>query len=83
VVDSEVLRWGAALATILAASLVAWRGPPLLTAAGFAVFTCASILWIAASLVDGEPALLLQNAVLLGINLFGLWRWARKIAGAV
>ncbi|WP_372892935.1 hypothetical protein [Rhodosalinus sp.] len=75
--DTELLRWAAALATMLAAGLVAWRGPPRQTAWGFVLFCFAALSWIAAALIDDAPALALQNVVLLGINLLGVWRWFR------
>lgn len=77
--DTELLRWAAALSTIAAASLVAWRGPARLTALGFVLFSFAAASWIAAALIDDAPALALQNFVLLGINLFGVWRWFRVL----
>jgi hypothetical protein len=75
--DTELLRWAAALATMAAAGLVAWRGPPRQTAWGFVLFSAAAVTWIAAAVIDGAPALALQNLVLLGINLLGVWRWFR------
>jgi hypothetical protein len=78
-IDIELLRWAAALSTIVAASLVAWRGPARLTAVGFVLFSFAAASWIAASIIDDAPALALQNLVLLGINLFGVWRWFRVL----
>ena len=69
-VDTDLLRWAAALATMAAAGLVAWRGPPRQTAWGFVLFSAAAV-------IDGAPALALQTLVLLGINLIGVWRWFR------
>lgn len=71
----ELTRWAAAISTIVAASSVAWGSKPRIVAWGFVLFTLASLLWIGAAIATGEMALLSQNAVLLGINLWGLWRW--------
>jgi hypothetical protein len=61
---------------------VALRGSSRLTATGFLLFVVASLCWIAASLMGDRDPLLLQNAVLLAINLFGLVRWGRAARGA-
>lgn len=75
----EPLRWSAAVATIVAASLVSWRGSAELTASGFALFALAAIAWIVAGVVKEEPALVIQNVVLLGVNIFGIFRWTRRL----
>ena len=74
----ELIRWGAALCVIAASLMVAWGDPDRLVAWGFVVFTAASILWITAAGIEGKWALLVQNAVLLGVNLWGVWRWFRR-----
>ena len=74
----EILRWAAAGLTIVAACLVSFAGSNRLTAWGFVLFVGASLCWIVAGLIEGLPALTAQNAVLLAINLFGVWRWWRR-----
>jgi hypothetical protein len=76
-VDLGAVEWGASAASITAAVMVACRGAARLTAIAFGLFTLASLGWIAAAAATGQSALLAQNAVLLAINLFGLWRWLR------
>ncbi|TFL16102.1 hypothetical protein [Jannaschia formosa] len=75
----EWVRWAAAILTIVAALSVAWGEPARLVAWGFVMFTVAAVLWIAAAVVDGKWAILAQNAVLLAVNLWGVWRWWRRV----
>ncbi|WP_254306028.1 hypothetical protein [Sphingopyxis sp. BSNA05] len=42
---------------------------------GFVLFCGSSIVWIAASLLDGNNPLAIQNVVLFGINIFGVYRY--------
>ena len=74
----EALRWAAAGLTILAAILVSWGASARQMVLGFCLFSGASLAWIAAGLVQGLRALTLQNAVLLAINVLGIWRWSGK-----
>lgn len=46
--------------------------------AGFSVFVAASIAWIIDGWLESKPSLIIQNAVLLGVNIFGIWRWLPK-----
>ncbi|MCS3931992.1 hypothetical protein M2175_007023 [Bradyrhizobium elkanii] len=41
----------------------------------FALFIAASIAWIADGIFEPKNWLIIQNAVLLVINLLGVWRW--------
>ncbi len=75
----EIVRWAAALCTIVAALIVAWGEPARLVAGGFVLFTLAALLWIGAAIADDAPDLLIQNAVLLGVNIWGVVRWWRRI----
>jgi hypothetical protein len=57
-----------------------------ITVCGFAIFTVASIAWIADGVLEGKTSLVVQNVVLLLINVLGVWRWlprAGKEAGAI
>lgn len=73
--EIELLRWFASGTATLAAVLVALRLAPRLTGLGFVIFTASSLAWVVAGLLEEQFALLWQNAVLTGINLFGVWRW--------
>lgn len=46
-----------------------------ITGSAFIVFTVSSISWVLVGLLDDEPPLLIQNIVLTGVNLFGIYRW--------
>lgn len=78
--EIELLRWFASGTATLAAIIVALRLAPRLTGIGFVIFTASSLAWVAAGLVDEAFALVWQNAVLTGINLFGVWRWLLREA---
>ncbi|MCK1520285.1 hypothetical protein IVA93_11455 [Bradyrhizobium sp. 155] len=84
--DPEILRAAAAAITIIAATMVAANLNARITVWGFAIFTVASIAWIADGVLEGKTSLGVQNVVLLLINVLGVWRWlprAGKEAGAI
>ena len=74
----ELIRWAAAISTIVAAILVAIGRPARLVAWGFVLFCIASLCWLAAAGIEGLPAILAQNGVLLVVNVVGLVRWWRR-----
>ena len=74
----EVLRLFASVTTVVAAILVAINVSPKVTVAGFLVFIAASIAWIADGWFDNKASLLFQNAILLLVNIAGVWRWLPK-----
>jgi hypothetical protein len=43
--------------------------------AGFALFIVASLAWMADSWLESKASLVIQNAILLAINVLGIWRW--------
>ncbi|MGR3541543.1 MAG: hypothetical protein ACU0BS_08960 [Hasllibacter sp.] len=78
----ELLRWAAALLTIAAACCVSFAVSDRVTAWGFVLFSLASACWIGAGLAQGLPALTMQNAVLLTLNLIGVRRWFARAGRA-
>lgn len=70
------IEWIAAIGTILAATMVAADYSRRVTGTGFLLFSLVSCLWVYSGLTakDGTP-LAIQNAVLLLINLFGVWQF--------
>ena len=72
---AEVLRWLASLATIGAGLILAARLSPRIMGWAFVVLTFGSIAWIIIAYLTEEHALLLQNAVITLINIFGIYRW--------
>ena len=70
------IEWIAAIGTMLAAAMVAADYSRRVTGFGFVLFAVVSVLWVYSGLTakDGIP-IAIQNAVLLLINLFGVWRF--------
>ena len=71
----ELLRLFAAGTTVIAAIMVAINFSPKVTVAGFVVFIAASIAWMVDGWLEEKTSLLIQNAILLGVNIAGVWRW--------
>lgn len=76
----EIVRWIASGSGMIAAILVALNAGSKVTGIGFIIFSASSILWVAASIIDGNNPLAIQNVVLLGINMFGIYRYLWKAA---
>ena len=70
------IEWIAAIGTILAATMLAADFSRRTTGFGFVLFSVVACLWVYSGLTmpDGMP-LAIQNAVLLFINLFGVWQF--------
>jgi len=71
----ETLRWTASISGMIAAAMIAAHLGARVTGWAFVLFCGSSVVWIAASLLDGNDPLAVQNVVLLGINLFGVYRY--------
>jgi len=71
----EILKWFASISGIIAAFMVSLDNGRRVTGWGFALFVASSIAWITGAMLDGEEALLSQNLVLFGINVFGVYRY--------
>ena len=79
----NVLKWFASGSGMIAAFMVSLDSGRRVTGYGFALFVASSIAWIAGSVLTKDFALGTQNAVLFGINLFGVYRYLiRKKAPA-
>jgi hypothetical protein len=81
----EILRTAAAVTTVIAAAMVAANWNARVTVAGFVIFIAASIAWMLDGYLENKASLIIQNAILLGINVLGVWRWlprAEKEASA-
>lgn len=74
----SALRTFAALLTVIAACMVASNWSPRTMVAGFIVFVAASVAWIIDGWLEAKTSLVIQNVVLLGVNIFGIWRWLPK-----
>lgn len=71
----QVANWVAPIATTLAAVLVAANLGARLTGIGFLVFAIGSVAWMVIGVATGQSTLIWQNAVLLLVNIVGVWRW--------
>ncbi len=70
-----ILKWSASLSGIVAASMVSLDLGRKITGWGFVVFVGSALCWVAGAVLSHDWALGTQNAVLLGINLFGVYRY--------
>ncbi len=66
----EILRFGAAITTVIAALLVAANWLARLTVVGFAVFIVGSIAWKIDGWLAAKTSLVIQNAILLLIGVY-------------
>jgi hypothetical protein len=73
--DLMILRTVAAVSTVLAAAMVAANWNARVTVAGFVIFIVASLAWMADGWMESKASLIIQNAILLLINILGVWRW--------
>ena len=71
---TDIIQWTATLTGIVAAIMVAGKFGERISGWGFLIFTVSSIAWITFASIKGEPPLAIQNAVLLAVNLFGVYR---------
>ncbi|MEH3047088.1 hypothetical protein [Sphingomonas adhaesiva] len=71
----ETLKWYAALSGIAAAFMVSLDSGRRVTGWGMAIFVTSSIAWITGAVLSQDEPLGVQNAVLLGINSFGVYRY--------
>ena len=75
----EILRLFAATTTVAAAVMVALNWSARVTVLGFVVFIAASIAWMVDGWLEGKASLLIQNAVLLLVNIAGVYRWLPRV----
>lgn len=68
-------NWVAPIATTIAAIMVAANLGTRLTGYGFIVFSVGSIAWMGVGWFNDQANLVWQNAILLLVNLVGIWRW--------
>ncbi len=72
---TDVLKWAASISGMIAAFMVSLDNGRRVTGWGFVLFVFSSICWISGAALTGDWALGTQNAVLFGINLFGIYRY--------
>lgn len=71
----EALGWIALVATCAAAMLTAANLGSRITGTGFAIFFFGAMAWCLVGYATGQRQLLLSNAFLALVDLFGVWRW--------
>lgn len=69
------LEWIAALGTMLAAALIAGDFSRKVTGWGFVLFCAVSVTWIVSGLSGNALPIVAMNAILLLINLWGVWQF--------
>jgi uncharacterized membrane protein len=69
------LEWIAALGTMMAALLIALDKGRKVTGFGFILFCVVSITWIVSGLTSNALPIAAMNAILLLINLWGVWEY--------
>jgi len=72
---TEVLKWAASISGIAAALMVSLDSGRRVTGWGFVVFVGSALAWIAGAALSSDWALGSQNLALLGIDLFGVYRY--------
>ncbi|MEQ8558913.1 MAG: hypothetical protein RIB03_11400 [Henriciella sp.] len=73
--SSEILGYVAMVSGIIAAITISGDFGRRITGWAFVIFTVSSIAWVAVGLLDEEPPLVIQNAVLTVVNVVGIYRW--------
>jgi uncharacterized membrane protein YphA (DoxX/SURF4 family) len=69
------LEWVAAIGTIIAAALVASDLGRRITGWGFILFGVVAVAWIVSGFNNDTMPLVVQNAILLAINVWGVWQY--------
>ena len=72
--------WLASAATMIAAMMTAANLGARVTGWGFVVFTIGSLAWASVGFTSGQTSLLVTNAFLFLVNIFGVWRWLGRQA---
>lgn len=72
---TTALKWLAASSGVVAALMVSLDSGRRVTGWGFVLFVASSCAWMAGAALTRDGALGAQNAVLFGINLFGVYRY--------
>lgn len=77
---TDVVKWAATISGIAAAFMVSLDSGRRVTGWGFVVFVGSALAWIAGAALSSDWALGTQNIVLLGVDVFGVYRylWRKK-----
>ncbi|MCR2833932.1 hypothetical protein [Parerythrobacter lacustris] len=69
------LEWIAAVGAMIAAAMIAFDLGRRATAWGFVLFCAVSVIWIVAGALKGATPIVAMNAILLLINLWGVYQY--------
>ena len=69
------IEWFGAIGAIVSAALIAADLGRRVTGWAFVLFVIVSIAWIVAGLTSASMPLVIQNAVLLAVNAWGVWQY--------
>ena len=69
------LEWIAAIGTMIAAAMIAADLGRKVTGWGFVLFCAVAVTWIVSGLTGGAMPIAAMNAILLLINLWGVWQY--------
>ncbi len=69
------LEWFAAGGAVIAAFLIAGDFGRRVSGWAFVLFVAVSAAWIASGLIAGTMPIVIQNALLLAINAWGVWQF--------
>jgi hypothetical protein len=69
------LEWIAAIGTMIAAGLIAADLGRKATGWGFVLFCAVAVTWIVSGLTSNAMPIAAMNAILLLINLWGVWQY--------
>lgn len=69
------LEWFAAIGAVIAAAMIAADIGRRATGWAFVLFSVVAIAWVIVGLTGGGMPLTIQNAILLVVNLWGVWQY--------
>ncbi|MXO85223.1 hypothetical protein GRI38_04195 [Altererythrobacter aurantiacus] len=69
------LEWFAAIGAVIAAAMIAADIGRRATGWAFVLFSVVAIAWVIVGLTGGGMPLTIQNAILLIVNLWGVWQY--------
>ena len=69
------IEWYAAVVGVIASFMIAGDFGRKVTGLGFLLFATGSVAWITSGMGAGTMPLVAQNAILLLINIYGMWQY--------
>lgn len=72
---NAIAQWSATATGVVAAIMVALNAGAKITGYGFVIFLFSSIAWTVFGVIEKDWGIVVQNAVLTLINIFGIYRY--------